>query len=267
MVTRWPTIAALVTILALCAHAQDASDLPADPWTSDPVLRDLMNWVTFQMTFDAGSMVPDMAAGEWEATVQGEPQFRQGLRGMAVLAGAGSGRAVFPRGPNATLGTRGACSLWVCPVEWTRVNGGNTTFVTAGNGAFYLQRQGPAHNEEGRTTRHEGVQYLIRGELTGNQTLMAGTATWPNGKWRLIVANWSWPVMSWSIDGGELQSTAVDNIPDESYFGALVVGAAGGEPTLLDELTFYRRPLTIEEIRLVYETFRPEQATPTEEQP
>ena len=67
--------------------------------------------------------------------------------------------------------------------------------------------------------------------------------------------------MSLSIDGGELQSTVVDNAPDESYFGGLNIGAMGGEPTLIDDLTFYRRPLTPAEIRLIYETFRP-----TEEQ-
>ena len=267
MVTRWLTVAALVTIVALPARAQGALDLPEDPWAADPALADLMNWVTFQMTFDAGGIVPDMAAGEWEATLRGEAQFAPGRDGLALVCGPGSVRATFPRGPNATMGTRGACSLWVCPVEWTRENGGNTTFVTASNGAFYLQRQGPAHNEEGRYTRHEGMQYLIRGDLTGNQILMTGTANWPNGKWRLIVANWSWPVMSWSIDGGELQSTAVDNIPDDSYFGGIVVGAEGGEPTLIDDLTFYRRPLSIAEIRLIHETFRPEHVTPTEEQP
>lgn len=267
MPTRWLTIATLLTVVALPARAEGPLELPEDPWAADPVLEALMNWVTFQMTFDAGRMVPDMAANGWEATVQGEPQFRPGLRGQALLCGPGSARAIFPRGANVTLGTRGACSLWICPVEWTRVNGGNTTFVVTTNGSFYLQRQGPAHNEEGRATRHEGVQYLIRGDLTGNQTLMSGTANWPDGQWRLIVANWSWPVFAWSIDGGELQSATVDNIPGDDYFGGLIVGAAGGEPTLIDDLTFYRRPLTLTEIRLIYETFRPEPVTPTEEQP
>jgi len=208
-------------------------------------------------------MVPEMAAGEWDGQVSGEPAFAPGVSGSALRVGDGGGRAVYPRGPNATMGTRGAVSLWICPVQWTRVNGGNTTFLVAGNGAFYLQRQGPAHDETGKLTRHEGVQYLVHGELTGNKTLMTGSADWPDGQWRFVVANWSWPVFSWSIDGGEFVGISVKSSPDESYFGSLVVGATGGEPTLIDELTIYRRPLTQQEARHLYESFRPQrEATP-----
>jgi hypothetical protein len=126
------------------------------------------------------------------------------------------------------------------------------------NATFYLQRQGPAHNDEGVVTRHEGFQYLIRGEVTGNKTLMVGTENWPPGRWRFIVANWSLPTMSLSIDAGEFGSVTVKQVPDDDYFGSLAVGARGGERTLIDELTIYRRPLSLDEVRLLYETFRPQ---------
>ena len=250
---------AWVLLLTLSAWAQteDLSDPWADAYCADPALRELMDWVTFQLTFDAGSMVPDMAAGEYGFSLQETPQFGPGLRGLALVAGEGSGRAIYPRGPNATLETRGAVSLWICPVEWTRDNGGNTTFLMTSNASFYLQRQGPMHNDEGICTRHEGFQYLIRGEVTGNKTLMVGTAKWPPGKWRFIVANWSWPTISLSIDGGEFMSVTVKDVPDQDYFGNLLVGATGGEKTLIDELTIYRRPLSLDEVRSLYEGFRP----------
>ncbi len=254
---RWLPAAAGAMALALTAAADPMVDVVEDRYAADPVLEQLMDWVTFQLSFDGESMTPDMAVGEWEPQLNGTPQFRPGVQGSALLAGSDSARAYYPRGPNATLGTRGAVSLWVCPVQWTRINGGNTTFVMTGNSTFYVQRQGPAHNEEGRATRHENLQYLVRGDLTGNVGLGMGTSKWLDGEWRLVVANWSWPVISWSIDGGELQSTTVKQSPDESYFGRLAVGATGGEPTLIDEITFYQRPLTLREIRLMYETFRP----------
>ena len=108
-----------VLLLTLSAWAQtvDLSDPWADPYCATPALRELMDWVTFQLTFDAGSMVPDMAAGEYSFSLQETPQFAPGLRGQALIAGEGSGRAIYPRGPNATMGTRGAVSLWICPVE------------------------------------------------------------------------------------------------------------------------------------------------------
>ncbi|MEA3401756.1 MAG: LamG-like jellyroll fold domain-containing protein [Armatimonadota bacterium] len=250
----------ILLALSICgAVAADGAVAEAreGPWDAVAELRELMDWVTFRLTFDGGTMLPEMAAGEWEPQVTGTPRFELGLVDQALLAGSGSGRAYYPRGPNAPMGTRGAVSMWIRPVKWTRVNGGNTTFLMTTNSSFYLQRQGPAHNEEGRVTRHEGLQYLIRGERTGNKTLMVGTAGWPDGQWRLIVANWSWPTMSLSIDGGEFRSVAVKAAPDESYFGRLSVGATGGETTLIDELTIYRRPLTLDEARLLYESFRP----------
>ena len=235
-----------------------------DPWQSSPLVRDLADRIIFQLTCDGDSVLPVMAAGAWEPRVLGTPQFADGLVGRALVAGDGSGRIVYPRGPNASMAGRGAVSLWICPVQWTRDNGGNTTFLTAANGAFYLQRQGPAHNDQGIVTRYEGVQFLIRGEVTGNQTLMVGTDKWPNGRWRLLVANWSLPTMSFSIDGGEFQTTGVDAVPEDAYFGDLAVGASGGELTLIDEITIYKRPLTREEVSAIYDTFKP-QATEVEQ--
>lgn len=253
--TRWRLLA-IVALLATIAPC--AAQVLSDPWVADPLLRGLADWITFRLTFDHETLLPEMAAGGWEGQVTGALSFAPGVSGMALRVGDGGTRAVFPRGPNATFGSRGAVSLWICPIEWTRENGGNTTFLVASNGAFYLQRQGPAHGADGRATRHEGVQYLIRGELTGNKTLMTGTQKWPNGRWHFIVATWAWPTFSWSIDGSEFVGVAVKASPDESYFGDLVIGSTGGEPTLIDELTIYRRPLSIEETRRLYEIYSPD---------
>jgi len=221
------------------------------------MLRELADRITFQLTFDGDSVLPVMAAGGWQPKLMGTPQFADGLIGRALVAGEGSGKIIYPRGSNASMAGRGAVAMWVCPVQWTRQNGGNTTFLTATNGAFYLQRQGPAHNEQGVVTRYEGVQFLIRGEITGNQTLMVGTDKWPNGRWRLLVANWSLPTMSFSLDGGEFQTTGVDAVPEDGYFGDLTVGASGGETTLIDEITIFKRPLTRAEVSAIYDTFKP----------
>ncbi len=256
---------AVTLLLCVSAHAQNPSALPEDPWTSDPVLADLMDWVTLQVSFDHGSMLPVMAAGEsWEPQITGEPAFHEGPWGLALQAGGDSGMAWYSRAGNATLSTRGAVSLWVRPIEWTRVNGGNTVFIKDAPSRFYIQRQGPAHNDEGRTTRHERLQLLVLGDITAR--VMRDTSKWPNGQWRLIVANWSWPVMSLSVDAGAMQSDTLGSPPPDGYFGRIGIGGVHGEPTLIDEVTFYRRPLTMTEIRAIYETFRPEQAE-TEETP
>ena len=93
--------------------------------------------------------------------------------------------------------------------------------------------------------------------VTGNKCLMRGTEKWPPGKWRLVVANWNWPSMSLSVDGGEFSPLTVRQSPTADLFGSIVVGASGGEKTLLDELTIYRRPLSLQEAKRLYEALKP----------
>jgi hypothetical protein len=254
---RGVLLAAVLSASAWPACAGPPADPRANPYFANPTLRALMGWVTFQLTFDGGSMVPDMAAGDPKFTPGGTPQFAPGIMGLALVAGGQSGNAIFPRELNGPFDTRGAISLWLCPVEWTHVNGGNTEFLMTTNASFYLQRQGPMHNAEGVVTRQEGMQFLMLSPVTGNNCLAFGTEGWPLGQWRLVVANWSWPTMSFSLDGGEFQSVSVKQNPTAANFGGILVGSSGGEKTLMDELTIYRRPLTLEEARAVYQAFKP----------
>jgi len=215
-----------------------------------------MEWATFQLTFDAGNMTPDMAAGDFKASLTGTPQFEPGLRGQALVAGPGSGIGIYPRDGNATFATQGAVALWVCPVAWTHVKGDNTTLAMTSNSSFYLQRQGPWF-EGPELKRAEGLQFLLFSKTAGNGCLMYGTNGFPNGQWRLLVASWSWPTMSFSLDGGDFQSTTVKGKPLLEEFGGIVIGANGGEKTLLDEVTFFRHPLTQAEAKALYDTLRP----------
>ena len=253
-----PVTYLLVLALWGLAGSLQAEDVWQDPWHCDPVLMGLADRITFQVTYEGDSMAPVMATGEWDTRINGTPVFADGPFGRCVQAGGGSGIAVYPRGPNATLSTMGAMSLWICPVEWTHLNGGNTVFTKCTASRFYVQRQGPGHDEAGKLTRHENLQFLMLGDVTGNKVLATSTVKWPLGKWRLVVANWSMPTMSLSVDGGEFKPTTVREVPQDDYFGDLMVGGVNGEITLLDEVTFYRRPLSLEEVRHLYETFKPE---------
>lgn len=251
---------AWLTVVTAGLAAAVPDDPRADPYYADERLRALMDWVTFQVTFDGGSLVPDMALGQGTVRTLAEPSFEPGVKGLALVAGEGGGQGLYPRGANAPLATRGAISVWVKPVGWTRVNAPNGIILVTSNASFYLQRQGPAHGPDGRATRHEGLQFIARPK--GNQKLcMMSTATWPNDRWKLIVANWSWPAMSVSLDGGEFLNATHPGPLDEADFGDLVIGNKGAEKTVIDELTIYRRPLTLDEARLLYTTFSPDKET------
>ena len=260
------TATAILAVLAVVVTSRglgaDLADPRADPYFAVPPLRALLDWVTLRFTFDADQMLPDMAVGSSEVAVRGTPQFADGVSGRALVVGGESGAGTIARALNVPLESRGAVSLWLCPVAWTHTNGPNTEFVMTNNASVYVERQGPMHNEEGVVTRQESLLYLMLSPVTGNNCLAFGTEDWPLGQWRLLVANWSWPAMSFSLDGGEFQSVTVRESPSAEMFGDLVIGSSGGEKTLMDELTVYRRPLTREEARTLFETFRPQAAAP-----
>jgi hypothetical protein len=251
-------LAALFLALASLLPAQaPPADPRADPYFARPELRALMSWVTFQDTFDAGSLVPDMAAGEYKFTPHGTPQFQPGVKGLALQAGGETGAAMYPHARNFPLESRGSLSVWLCPLGWTHDNGPNTEYVRTANATFYLERQGPMHNAEGVGTRLECLLYIIRGTSAGNQTLYADTAAWPQGQWRLIVLNWDWPVLEISVNGEDFSTATTTGGPKPEEIGDFLVGSRGGEVTLMDELMIYRRPLTRAEAKALYQAFAP----------
>jgi len=223
-----------------------------------PEFERLMDAVTFHVSFDADSMKPDMAeAAEYEPKVYGAhnkasagPEFADGLIGRALVLGTGG--AVYPRVGNVPMERRGAMALWVRPQGWQRPRDGNCVFVMTSNAKFYLQRQGPLVDDDGKVRRHEGVQYLVFVPDQRTPTLTGGSA-WENDKWYLLVANWSWPTFELSVDGGPFQVRSLAAAPPEGNFGSLVVGDRSGNARgLIDEVMAFRRPLRIEEARLLF---------------
>jgi len=238
----------------------NASGLNDSPYLS-PSFRTLMEAVTFHLSFDADSLMPDMAEGPKHAPqIHGSwdrkhdaPIFADGLVGRALVLGTGT--AIYPSAGNVPLASRGSMAFWIKPEKWRRPNGSNVTFVTAG-GEFYLQRQGPAQADDGAITRQEGIQYLVKSSPAQKHFIHLGAGIWENGKWYLLVANWSWPRMSLSVNGGPFHAISLPGRPANDMFQSLSVGSGGGGRALMDELLAFRRPLTAEEAQLLYSVGR-----------
>lgn len=226
-----------------------------------PEFRRLMDAVTLHVSFDRETLAPDMAEGEKSAPAMiagppgpGQPQFADGVVGRALVLG--SGAAIYPRFGNVLLEKRGALALWVRPENWQRPRDGNCVFAMTTNSTFYLQRQGPDVDDEGRIRRHEAIQYLV----FLSDRVRAGLyddPPWQNGRWYLLVANWSWPTLELSVDGAPFKVTSLAAVPSQSVFGDLVLGNRSDSLRgLLDEVMAFRRPLTAEETKLL-ESLRP----------
>jgi hypothetical protein len=223
-----------------------------------PEFQRLMDAVTLHVSFDGDSFVPDMAQGDaYKPTVilpQGtsppSPQFVDGLLGRALVLGTGC--AVYPRERNVTLENRGAVALWIKPQNWQRPRDGNCVFVMTTNSTFYLERQGPDVDDEGRVRRQEGILYLAIPPGSRASTIDGGGA-WKNDQWYLLVANWSWPTMELSVNGQPFAVQSLSQTPPPGIFGGLVLGDRGGAVRgLLDEFIAFRRPLTLEEAQRLW---------------
>jgi len=254
-----------VTILLglLASGEADATPASDSPYLR-PEFRRLMDAATFHVSFDAGNMRPDMAEGPSFATSVftsrekklPEPQFADGLIGRALVLGTGG--AVYPRLGNVLLENRGAVAVWIQPQNWQRPRDGNCVFTMTSNATFYLERQGPDVDDDGRVRRHEGILYIANLKPARTMTINGG-ADWKNDQWHLLVANWSWPTMELSVNGRPFKVRSLSRVPGKDAFGSLVLGdRAGKERGLIDEFFAFRRPLSLDEVQLLWQLRPPE---------
>ena len=222
----------------------------------------LIDAVTLRVTFDAQSLQPDMAAGEAFTPLvlpahnqkSPAPEFEDGIHGAALVLGTEAG--LYPRQGNVVLERRGAIALWIKPLEWKRPNGSNVVFLMTSGARFYLQRQGPMRDEDGRIRRHEAIQFLAKSAADDKRFASLTASAWENGTWHLLVACWDWPGMWLSIDGKPFSTTSLHAMPAKNLFGKLIIGARGGDRALLDEVWAFSRPLELDEAKALYELYR-----------
>jgi hypothetical protein len=253
-------LAALVPA-AISAAEPEAATRPGGPWQRVPELRALTEWVTFGLSFDGGTLEPEMALGESRGQRSPAAEFAPGLAGRAVrIGGRGDGAwGVYPKAGNFPIARRGALSLWICPLNWNHRDDGYTSLVTTNKGGLILERQGPAYARDGKLLRGEALLAILIARETGNISVAAECDHWSNGQWHLIAVNWSWPRLELSVDGGPLSGKAAKEPPRETVFGDLRVGSAHGPATLVDELFIYGRPLAEAEIKAIWEAARAEE--------
>lgn len=228
-----------------------ASDV--SPYFGNPALRGLLEAVTFYQSFDHESLVPDMAMGSWNVQTFGSPRLSPGLWGQALMAGTGA--VLYPAADNWTITSRGAISFWLCPVQWDHQQADNTNFLLSSSSALFLERQGPLRRPDSQWERLEGLLFGLQRPPTGCVAL--DCTGWKDGEWHFIVANWSWPRLEISVDGSDFAAVELKGKPAPDLFGDLMLGSQGGDLTLLDEVFCFKRPLSVQEARLLREAVCP----------
>jgi hypothetical protein len=230
--------------------------VPSAPaWLLDdaPVLKEINPEVVYYVGFDDGTGDADLSVGDYKAAVNGQPIFEPGVSGQA-FRGAEFRYAVEK---NFQVDRPGSLSLWIRPHQW--VWGEEEPllpfFLTdyKGDGYLGLERQGQIV-KDGKLIRAGGLLLWFHyfKDIPNQSSMCAGD--WKDGEWHFVVITWRGPRWELWVDG---QSQFVVNLPralkQEELSKQFIVS---GSSVLIDEFTIYRRPLTWEEIRRIYEVGR-----------
>lgn len=224
-----------------------------------PDAAPLEQQIAYRFSFDKESNEPDVGTAEIKPTVSQE--YASGRHGKAMVV-SGTEPTAFTLEKH-IWSDEGALTLWVAPSSWTSpesvTSRGIIVFLRlplGGNGKFILERQG----FDSGTNRQD---YLLAGifgieDFKEDILLVLGsTLDWENDKWHFIAINWDKTSFSISLDGRAFKTAKLPRAFTSSECPAdipstLQVGynmEASDEKTLLDELTIYKKPLTIEEVR------------------
>ncbi len=253
----------LICCLLLLGAVPAAGAGAPPPREENPALSLLNNAITFYAGFDAQLPAADLANGKAEpVSVAGKPVFLPGRFGQALLTGQKGGGAMvtYATPGNVDFTKPGALSFWAAPVKWIEPGEQpqrpylHLLAVPAPRGALLIERMG--FSLKPKRADRLLLGYFNMPEL---KTAMAGypTEQWKAGEWRLVVMNWDVNGFSASFNGAAPHRVEFSRRLKEGDFSttgpkALVqIGNTGSETTLIDELTFYNRPLRPEEIKAI----------------
>ena len=101
--------------------------------------------------------------------------------------------------------------------------------------------------------RNEHIQFLVRTSKKQSRFTNLSFGKLENDRWYFFVANWNWPTIQFSMNGGGFNVRPLKGNPKDGFIGDFSIGSPAGDGGLIDEVMFFSRPLTLEEVRLLYD--------------
>ena len=253
-----------------CRAAASGTEFPyASPYLANAAIIELLSDVILFVSYDAGSMKPELAAGERDLTRKHPPHgadakraapvgtYEPGILGKALRADSGAGQYAVQ--DNIRLHANGAIAFWLKPLDWTG-SGNSYFFLLPGGNKMGIMRQALLQDETGKIRRHERFSVYARrnpADSRGAAGVWRGERFVEN-QWFLVVVNWAWPNVSMSVNGAPFDTgKSLTGFPEwkdtvESFY----LGSRGGGPTLMDEVMIFSRPLDVAEAKLIHDTVR-----------
>ena len=237
---------------------------PPDVYETKPLLRELMSDEAFWANFEQS---PEPVMGESQAdprqAVVGTYKTAPGLVGNAFVSEKRS-QCVYPVKGNLDLTRPGAIAFWVCPVAWERVKptgirNGLVRTNFSKQGYFGINRVAAKRIRRGLV--QNDMVFFYADYFPGAKNVRIGLSDsrgpeWAGGTWHLFVINWKGTRFEVSLDGQGLKSGDLGRrLVPESVKEILIGGCQ--EPTLLDEVLVFRRPLSPAEVRVLFDALHP----------
>lgn len=221
---------------------------------SSPELSGIMQDMTMYISYDDESLEPDSSIGENPLVridkVPSGPVFEPGISGKALMLGSASG--FYQTDRNVTIKSNGSAIFWVKPVGWSDKDVGNSTFLRLTSNDFFVLWQSPKAGK-----RNAALMFIAKniGDKRGKNVYWADTLK--NGQWHMFAINWEWPSFSMSIDGNKFVSKSLSQSKKFKENLIINVGTRWGAKGLIDEVLFFSRPLSIQEVKKLYQIMNP----------
>jgi hypothetical protein len=163
---------------------------------------------------------------------------------------------------NIDLLRSGSLMVWIAPAaDWADAdNPIQLSFASIHDQgkSLSLARQGGKNNDQ--------ALMAIYGPNTGDVATRAlvkngGTTHWKSGEWHLLAVNWSKGYVELSVDGNRF-TKGISPVPDapptddKNEYIALAGRSTEKSPYLMDELMILNRPLTDDEVKVLFQSKR-----------
>lgn len=210
----------------------------------------------FELDFDRSGVQAGISGGRRQPLqVFGTPEWRPGLRGQALLCGAGGAKLRFATAGNLDFDRPGSVSFWFCPLDWDADYRYRTFFfgTESSQGYFGIQQANdPKHLKPYDRDLHLLILY--------SPVIRATTLALPPFRraglrqWHLVAAAWDGRRVFLSLDGApfsswELSAPVSRSALPSAHFS---VGADSEWNYLLDEFRIYGRRLGDAEVQAIF---------------
>jgi len=222
---------------------------------ANPALEQFNPAITFYASFD-GHGEADLSVGD--GTPYGNAQnlqFAKGIYGQALAAR--NNTLIYHAKDNIDLSKSGSLLMWISPADdWTDADAP----IQLGFASIHNQGETLMLARQGGKVNRQALMAIFAPEVMNLQTRAltknSNTTSWAKGEWHLLAMNWSKGSVELSVDGNSFikKISASPPTPNEDTRADLAIAGNSTEksPYLMDELMILNRPLTNDEVNLLF---------------